>query len=734
MRLQKPATEMSTAVSIVKNPAQHQRSQRKISPFRLMVVLFCATFVTGLLTALPGPATTAEAANGGSFNPGNIISDAAFFNGSAMSSYDIQSFLNMKVPRCASTGQPCLKDYRMNTPTNRATSYCGQYDGRPNESAAEIIQRVGAACSINPQVLLVTLQKERGLITKASPTTGDYQISMGYACPDTAPCDEEYYGFFNQIYNAAAQFQRYTKSPNNWNFRAGQINNIQYSPNASCGASGVYIENQATANLYIYTPYQPNAAALSNLYGSGDGCSAYGNRNFWAYFTDWFGSSTGLQSGSFEGGTVAGWGTSNGGINQAVYNDPHTAREGNSFLAMSTPISGRALSQDVGIHIGLGEQAVVKLSLRSGTTTPFTGTIALWGLGGTTEVATTPFSVTNSWQDLAVRLPAKQSPHSAVRLDIYMETTNIDLFVDAVTLHVGPAPVVENMLQTPSFEGSFTNWETTNGPIDRQIYNDPTNAQHGNWFAATSTPVAGRSFSQEVQLSTSSHATYTFSIHVRSSNPAESFTGTLALWGLGGSHTVSTQTFEAGANWSAVEVSLPVTGTNIEQLKAEIYLTTTTHSLWADNAVLAPERLKSPSFENESFEGWFSSGPEINHTVYPTSPINPAHDGSYFAATNTATPGGSLQQDVTVQTTVGDRYTARIWVRTPNGEPFTGTLALWALGGTNEVATTTFTATNQWTPISVQLQLYENDHTMLRLQIYENTVSQSVFIDAAQLY
>ncbi|MFZ1523014.1 MAG: hypothetical protein WAS94_03260, partial [Candidatus Saccharimonadales bacterium] len=38
------------------------------------------------------------------------------------------------------------------------------------------------------------------------------------------------------------------------------------------------------------TPYRPNQAALNNLYGTGDGCSAYGNRNFWRFYTDWFGS------------------------------------------------------------------------------------------------------------------------------------------------------------------------------------------------------------------------------------------------------------------------------------------------------------------------------------------------------------------------------------------------------------------------------------------------------------
>jgi hypothetical protein len=46
---------------------------------------------------------------------------------------------------------------------------------------------------------------------------------------------------------------------------------------------------QLPTSTYTH-PYQPNQAALNNLYGIGDGCSAYGNRNFWRIFTGWFGS------------------------------------------------------------------------------------------------------------------------------------------------------------------------------------------------------------------------------------------------------------------------------------------------------------------------------------------------------------------------------------------------------------------------------------------------------------
>ena len=61
---------------------------------------------------------------------------------------------------------------------------------------------------------------------------------------------------------------------------------MQYNPNAGCGGTVVNIRNLATSALYRYTPYQPNAATLA---GGSDGCSAYGNLNFYRYFEDWFG-------------------------------------------------------------------------------------------------------------------------------------------------------------------------------------------------------------------------------------------------------------------------------------------------------------------------------------------------------------------------------------------------------------------------------------------------------------
>ncbi len=260
-------------------------------------IVACAVIVATM--AGFGVALPATAAIGTDFNSGRIISDAIFYNTASMTAVQIQGFLDAQVPTCqaSTTGPACLKDYSQTTPIMPADAYCLKAYPGGKQTAAEIILNVSLACGINPQVLLVLLQKEQSLITSTAPSQYKYDKATGFACPDTSPCDPAYSGFFYQVYYAARQFQVYAKLPKYFNYHPGVNNTIQYAVDPSCGTKTVFIENQATANLYIYTPYLPDAAALANLYGLGDACSSYGNRNFWRIFTDWFGSPvSGLDS------------------------------------------------------------------------------------------------------------------------------------------------------------------------------------------------------------------------------------------------------------------------------------------------------------------------------------------------------------------------------------------------------------------------------------------------------
>lgn len=295
-------------------------SSHRLRMRRLVGVIASLFSVLALFVALPAtvaPAPAAEAANAADWNPGNIIDDALFYDSNAMGAPEIQAFLEQKVRSCRA-GFTCLKDYRQNTDNRPADKYCNGYSGSANESAATIIDRVARSCGISQKVLLVLLEKEQSLVTHTAPDATRYLKATGQGCPDTAPCDSATAGFFYQVYYAARQYEIYRLNPTWWGYQAGRWNNILYSPYAdrNCGSQRVFIENQATAGLYIYTPYVPNAAALNNLYSTGDNCSSYGNRNFWRIFTDWFGSTRSYNNpfgnveliralpGEFE---IAGW-------------------------------------------------------------------------------------------------------------------------------------------------------------------------------------------------------------------------------------------------------------------------------------------------------------------------------------------------------------------------------------------------------------------------------------------
>lgn len=246
------------------------------------------------------------------FDPANIIDDAVMFNGTTMTAAEIQTFLNSKQPSCAANAT-CLKATSANMPSLAANPMCKAVAAKAKATAAQIIAAVGSACNVSPQVILVMLQKEQTLVTGRTPYSGEsvdliYRKATGLGCPDTAACDPAKYGLFNQLYGVAYWLVRYTTplgttgsgwTNYNW-FPVGRANGVLYNPNAACGAKTITIANEATAALYYYTPYQPNAAALAAGWGLGDGCSAYGNRNFYLYFTTWFGSTHTVVSGAIR--------------------------------------------------------------------------------------------------------------------------------------------------------------------------------------------------------------------------------------------------------------------------------------------------------------------------------------------------------------------------------------------------------------------------------------------------
>lgn len=289
----------------------------KLNSLPLFGALIAGFIFAGVLSLQQSEVTSALSAT--DFKAGRIIDDAVFYNKDSMNAQQIQDFLNRLIPNCDTWGTSpseygggtraqyaasrgwhgppyaCLNNYHENPSTHETSFEKGGGAFAGGVSAAQIIYNAAQQYGISPKVLLVMLKKESAgpLTADTWPLKSQYKYAMGYACPDSGPgysanCDAEKSGFYNQMMLAAWQLKYYRDHPNDYRYFIG-TNNIQYSPDPGCGTKSVNIENIATLSLYIYTPYTPNAGALANYPGTAP-CGAYGNRNFFMFFNEWFGS------------------------------------------------------------------------------------------------------------------------------------------------------------------------------------------------------------------------------------------------------------------------------------------------------------------------------------------------------------------------------------------------------------------------------------------------------------
>jgi len=134
-------------------------------------------------------------------------------------------------------------------------------------SAAEIIYQAAQTYKINPKFLLVMLQKEMSLVEDRTPKQSQYDWAMGYAvCDDCSVQDAGVLlskGFGLQVDKAAGAQRWYIENTKNgWLKTPGKTYTID--------GQTVTIQNQATANLYNYTPH------------------ILGNFNFWKIWNNWF--------------------------------------------------------------------------------------------------------------------------------------------------------------------------------------------------------------------------------------------------------------------------------------------------------------------------------------------------------------------------------------------------------------------------------------------------------------
>ncbi len=249
-----------------------------------------------------------------SFDPNSLIVDERFADtGTLGGTAGIQKFLESKGSVLADTSSEFLAKLRE---PGDAVLKSRLPDPRPNlgrlRTAAELISDASLAAGLNPQVVLVTLQKEQTLITGKFSGPQDLQRALdralGFACPDEGGCSDIFLGFYFQLFgNFDAADNRYIGMPaslmRSFNYQVGgirvgrgplvdvagnafgngnrtrtsrkgdtiMVDNTEGPPNNAPRTQSVTLLNFATTALYRYTPHVYN-----------------GNYNFWRFFAAWF--------------------------------------------------------------------------------------------------------------------------------------------------------------------------------------------------------------------------------------------------------------------------------------------------------------------------------------------------------------------------------------------------------------------------------------------------------------
>lgn len=199
--------------------------------------------ILGQMLSVASPVLAAE------FNPHFIISDFDMTQADDLGLYGIQKFLEDK--------------------GSFLHNFVGQDIDGGNRTAAEMIFLAALKNKINPKVILVTLQKEQSLVETAAPTQYQLDWATGYGrcdnldiCGPDSPLVQKYRGFAKQIDYVAGAMRFFLDNPSKGSFQVGQTSLID--------GQQVTPINQATANLYIYTPH------------------LHGNLNFYGIWNRWF--------------------------------------------------------------------------------------------------------------------------------------------------------------------------------------------------------------------------------------------------------------------------------------------------------------------------------------------------------------------------------------------------------------------------------------------------------------
>ena len=424
----------------------------------------------------------------------------------------------------------------------------------------------------------------------------------------------------------------------------------------------------------------------------------------------------------------------------ADYVVTENAHSGVYFAATNTSADAGSIYQDVALSTSPGQTVCGSAWVRSQVpSTGASGVFALFLLGSTaTDSGSGQFSGLafgdDAWTQVHACVEATGS-HTTLRIQFYPTPGGPTVEMDDV--HVDVSMAGDAGFETGS--GAWAVYPST-GTNYVTYANSPgaPSAHGGTHWGAVNTTSSGGGIYQDVALNTSAGATVCASAWVRSEAPVTGASGQFVVWLIGGSGADDggAATFSGlpdGNNWTQVHTCVEATSSHTT-LRTQLYPGVGGPTVEIDDVNVTESLAANGGFETEGASWAVYPGSGTNFVVYANAPGGTtAHSGTHWGAVNTTSNGGSIYQDVGLNTSAGQTVCASAWVRTE--APATGasgTFALFLLGSTaDESSSANFSGLgngDSWTPVHTCVEA-TGDHTILRIQLYPGVGGPTVEID-----
>ncbi len=348
--------------------------------------------------------------------------------------------------------------------------------------------------------------------------------------------------------------------------------------------------------------------------------------------------------------------------------------------------------------------------VKCSTCSSVAGNVFMDTAGGTTDSVNQAITINQTWQKFSVSLYMANSGHTDTRPGFKdIATANTEILFDDMTLTVNSLSTVPNVDKPTVLSGV---------PAPTVSF-DPNAAHSGSGVLRA----MGTSTNWDMYWSTlespAQYSTYTF-VGWAKCRSCSTMAGNIYLDSTGGTTDWAQAPITLTQTWQKFSVTLYMANSGHTDIRPGFKDIATTYSevLFDDMSVQMVPWKPLPATSNVLAE------------YVPTDGTN-VHDGLGSLIYEARSSGSSVYFDTAAPTRYAT-YTGSIWVKAPVNT--NATLKITAKGGTEEVATQTFTATTSWQQISKNLTVNNASHTSLRIEVLitsnaTTSAPQTIYLD-----